>query len=284
MTSRVLLFIIFVLSSALHAFQSDSEEMQFYRSRYLVTLQGEQENTYPKNNYITVEDVLVRRGAVMTLTAGSTIYFKANTRFIIEGTLQVEGTAESPVRFVKLDSDNYYKPLKESQPNFWDGIFISEGGSAVLRNTEISGSKYGIETDPGLRSLILENVTFTENRYCNLKTNGIIVDKSAHAILNYPPETAESAKPDSVEHVKAALSTRTVLRFSSALFTTAALGYGTYGLVKYFHNSRLYNEETSDAEKVNRYEDNWISGRTAAMAGFSCAAAGLTGFLLTFSF
>ncbi|MFP4013066.1 MAG: hypothetical protein ACLFVQ_03200 [Chitinispirillaceae bacterium] len=291
-TFRHLLFTstLLVFSSiSLSASADESDEIRFYRSRYLVALQGEQEGSYPKNRFVVTGDVYIREGTTMKLSPGTTVFFKANTRIIVEGKLLVSGNDNQPVEFRKLEPDQYFSQPPENQDNRWDGLFVYETGSVEIKHAEINGSKYGLEAVPGAGDIRILESSFQDNRYWNLKVNGEIVDKGNHAVLNYPGETRENNdKPDVVITPPEKSSGKNFLRYSAVAFTVAGLGAGIFGLVQNLHHYDLYDRKRpgsgATTEEVDRHQKLLEDGRNIAIAGFSAGALGLTGFALTFTF
>lgn len=290
-TKHLLLTSTILALSGISQFVSAEEpdEITFYRSRYLVALQGEQEGSYPKNKFVVTDDVFIRKGTTMKLSPGTTVFFKANTRIIVEGKFIVSGNENQPVKFIRLEQDQYFSSPPEAQDNRWDGLFVYEEGSVEIKHAEISGSKYGLEAVPQAGEVRIDTSSFQDNRYWNLKVNGKIINKENHAVLSYPGEIeVNKGKPDLNMTSPEKSTGKKILRYSSAAFTAVGLGVGIYGLVQNLHHYDLYDRKRpgsgATTEEVDRHQKLLEEGKTTAIAGFSASALGLTGFALTFTF
>ncbi|MFP4164252.1 MAG: hypothetical protein ACLFQB_04515 [Chitinispirillaceae bacterium] len=287
----ILVLFLFFLPGEFHlASANEPPEVQFYRSRYMIPLQGEQDGSYPKNRFVVMEDVFIPEGSAMDLSEGTTIYLKAGTRIVIEGKLTAAGSETEPIRFIRLERDQYYKPIPRGKSNRWDGIFIHENGSAEISHARISGSKYGLEAVCGAENILIRNVTFSNNRYWNMKVDGNVIDKSAQAVLEFPdkPLSIPSAEETESAEPSGKISGKTIIRYSSLVLSVAGLGAGVYGLVQNIHHYDQYNKKRpgSDAtiEEVDRHEKLLKEGKVIAIGGFSLGALGAAGFALTFTF
>ncbi len=82
-------------------------------------------------------NIIVDPGVTLQVLAGAQILFEKNSVLYVDGTLDVEGTATSPVLFTNLTA---------SAPGFWGGVQINETATAVVNYANISYASYAIYT------------------------------------------------------------------------------------------------------------------------------------------
>lgn len=114
--------------------------------------------------FVIVENVLVAPGCTFTIKPGVNIYCSSRTSLLVQGTLDVQGTASEPVVFT---GD---KPVFAAKylPNQWGGIYLLRGSTgSTIRFAQIYNATIGVRVDSlpesGSWNLELEN---TEIMYC----------------------------------------------------------------------------------------------------------------------
>lgn len=104
-----------------------------------------QQNTIWTANlpYVLLDTFAVSAGATLTIEKGTQIYCNANTPFIVAGSLQVNGAADSTGR-VTFRSNRLDLPYS-AQPGSWRGIYFNENSvNNTLRNVTIENALQGI--------------------------------------------------------------------------------------------------------------------------------------------
>lgn len=114
--------------------------------------------------YVIVDNVLVDKGCTFTIREGVKVYNSARSWIVVNGTMNVEGTAANPVAFTG-DKPSY--AVKES-PNQWGGIYLTRGSvSNKFKFASIHNAAIGIRVDSlpesGTWNLELDN---TEIMFC----------------------------------------------------------------------------------------------------------------------
>ncbi|MDR0687915.1 MAG: hypothetical protein LBF55_04405 [Prevotellaceae bacterium] len=89
--------------------------------------------------YILGGMVTVDSSATVTVARGARLYFGAKAGIAVSGTLEVEGTAESPCLF---SHPRYNDPWYKEAAGQWEGISIGAGGRASVRFARITGARY----------------------------------------------------------------------------------------------------------------------------------------------
>jgi tetratricopeptide (TPR) repeat protein len=94
------------------------------------------------------EDLVVSTGVTLTIQPNVTLQFKNNSKLIVEGTLNANGTSANKITF------NFVTPND-------NGILVKEGGSLYLNHANIYNASTGIETEPKIENLKVYLTTFT---------------------------------------------------------------------------------------------------------------------------
>jgi len=96
--------------------------------------------------YVFYNRVYVFEDCEMNIEEGARIYMHKTTSFIIEGTLNINGTKDSMVTFQGDRLEQYFDD-KSAQ---WNGIELARSGTANVKHAKVRGSFYGFVT--GLRT------------------------------------------------------------------------------------------------------------------------------------
>ena len=100
--------------------------------------------------YVIQQDVLVDTGATLTIEAGTIIKVERGIYINVLGNLTVNGSENEKVYFTSFNNDSiggdtdeeedYYGP----EYSYWGGIYVFDGGSLNMNNSEISYSAHSL--------------------------------------------------------------------------------------------------------------------------------------------
>jgi hypothetical protein len=121
--------------------------------------------------YVIYNSMQVDSGCTLTIREGCRLHFHARSTMLVDGTLRVEGTADSVVTFEGDRLEPFFRDL----PGQWPGIFILRGSTNnVLRHLVLKNSEEGILagfskspdladfSDANMPEIRLENVTIQD--------------------------------------------------------------------------------------------------------------------------
>lgn len=284
--------LLVVMLSPVYAQQSVAEEEQaFYRSKHYIPIKGEQDSDYPKAVYVVTDDVTIKPDKTMTFMPGTVVLLKKDTRITVAGRLICQGTGKSPISFCRLENGKYLIPLDPSVDSRWDGVFVTAGGSVEFTHTNVSGSKYGVDADKAAGVVMLDSVSFRDNKFQNLQVAGKNVGIRDSQVIFFSSKAAgidTAAEMLLSKSSKPVLSLRTTARISSGVVCAAGIILGIIGLVQNSTNYDLYTKANdpmhTNAADVALYRQRAESGRNLGIAGAVCAAVGAAGFIVTFTF
>uniref|UniRef100_A0A831XKY0 Right-handed parallel beta-helix repeat-containing protein n=1 Tax=Geobacter metallireducens TaxID=28232 RepID=A0A831XKY0_GEOME len=122
-------------------------------------------DTVWQGSVTVADDILIPEGVTLTVRAGTVVtvaaaestktdpeYLSPLTEITVRGTLAVEGTEKSPVRFAG----------QEKQAGSWAGIIV-DGGTATIRGGSVTDADSGVAVAEG--TLSLAGSTLRNNRY-----------------------------------------------------------------------------------------------------------------------
>lgn len=124
--------------------------------------------------YIIYDSVLVEENCTLTIQPGTTIYAYNDAHLKIKGTLQAEGNANQPIKFLSFRKDKAY----ENVVGQWQGIsFLPESKNNKIAFAEIKNATVGIsltQTTPDNQiDLLLQNVMIY-----NMLSKGLIASNA----------------------------------------------------------------------------------------------------------
>lgn len=115
--------------------------------------------------YVIRDSIWVKENAKLQIPEGASIFFERGGSLWVDGSLEVKGSAENPVRFTYVRQDGTYA----NGPGQWQGILMSEKSQkhsidhAIIRNAEVGLyiSKPDEDTIPDLSisNTIIENMS-----------------------------------------------------------------------------------------------------------------------------
>ena len=162
------------------------QDVHFIRGRI-----SEYTNWTNDKPYLVYDSVLLDSGVILSIDEGVVIHFHKNSRMLIQGIIQCNGTMEKPIVF---QGDRLEK-MYDDVPSQWDGIWIwASKGMNYFYNTEIKNSVVGlavIGSAPVYPTLQLNN---TQIQHCSafglwsvgasiLATNTVIDDCGEYALF-----------------------------------------------------------------------------------------------------
>ncbi len=139
--------------------------------------------------YLIYHSMAVDTGSVLTVEAGTQVYFHRNSSLIVWGTLLVNGTADDPVVFQNDRLEEFYDIV----PGQWGTIYIdpiSRGNKinhAVIKNA-IAGLQVGYPADYRVPELELSNTYIVNTSFAGIYAFGA-------ELLCYNTIIANSAGP-----------------------------------------------------------------------------------------
>ena len=124
--------------------------------------------------YVVFNSMMVDTGQVLTLNAGTRMYFHHKSRLYVAGTLICNGTQDQPVQFMGDRLDYFLPDVKYNKlPGQWEGIwFFPESRNNVLKNTIVANAVIGIQAGalPGTSQpdVLIDNALITNHSYAAL--------------------------------------------------------------------------------------------------------------------
>ena len=106
----------------------------------------------------------VAAGQMMTISAGSTITFADGASLTVDGILQIQGTAASPVKLVGATTG----------PGAWTGLVLDNGAHVTATYLEIHGANTAIAARPGSMYIFDHLVIDTSSTMLVLSSDGTI--------------------------------------------------------------------------------------------------------------
>ncbi len=137
--------------------------------------------------WVALSKTIVPQGTVLAVPEGVKIYFEPEGLMLVEGTVKISGTDQSPALLSIIDkSEMYIAPRTERVS--WKGIKVAKSGKLIFKDVIISGSETGISSDGTCDSLLIENVTFsnTGNVSVNYSDFSVQVSPDTPFSLNCP--------------------------------------------------------------------------------------------------
>lgn len=130
----------------------------------------------------------VAAGQTLTICAGTTITAASDVSLTVNGTLQIQGTAASPVKLVGVtDSDGA-----------WTGLVLNAGGQVTATYVEIHDAFTAIAARPGSMYTFDHLVIDTSSMILVLASNGTIAHATLHGLgdsQSYSPVQINNASP-----------------------------------------------------------------------------------------
>jgi hypothetical protein len=209
------------------------------------------------NPFIITDNITIPEGKSVTIKEGCVFLFTPFTGIIVDGSLMVEGTLQSPVVFSTVN-DNEHNPAAEDSPNpfDWNGILINTTAQKViLKNFIIVYTVYGIKSMKP--DFSITNGTFRQNGQYNCTVNESIMPVVADIPFNYG--MAQTQKSDSVAITGKNLPTIFAI-------TGAACGIGAVVTSILFYEARSNYPTERDPSKQTEIRSTMITTLAATAA------------------
>jgi hypothetical protein len=122
----------------------------------------------------------IAAGATATICAGTTITVGASASLTIQGTLNIQGTADKPVRFVGATP----------QSTAWLGLLVPANGSVLATYLEIHDARVALDAR-ARSSFMIDHIVIEDSaQMLNLASDGTISHGTMHGL-----GSAQSASP-----------------------------------------------------------------------------------------
>jgi len=247
--------------------------------------------TLATERQIITTPITVEVGDTLRITSGKELLFVGYTGITVMGRLEAIGTKQQPIIFVSVNDTN-----GTASPFDWNGIEITETGTAELSYSLITNATSGITAD-NANSLTLTECIFKENGQWHLSIAGepqTVQDgqpyshKPAALII---PTTAELTTPEPIPTAAVTKSERDTRRtWGIALKsagTAAAVGGGVSlyqaHRIRQDYNAYLPSNSKFDAatpkERQKHYNKLRNNHNTAQIIGWSLLGLGAVDFL-----
>lgn len=282
-----LLVLIFLVESANAALTP--EDFAAISETGLTALTGEQGGDYPAKDYVIVETMTVPQGETVRFAAGTRLFFHANARITVKGSLVCEGITPLPVTLGKLSFE--LPRLSSRSKTVFDktSIFIYRGGDLSLRHVAMGDSTISIRLTDTLSTFSLDSVICANTRFTLTDTSMLFPAKSIVTCSKGPgsfltPCTlllADVAATDGASKPVFALRPVVAGRVALAIGSGAAAGIWIYHNRKARDSMTKYDNATTVSQASRYREDNHRSIRYRNFAALA-AACGITAFTLTF--
>lgn len=140
-------------------------------------INGEIINTSSWNNdkpYLVYNSMLVDTNQILTIEAGTRVYFHRGSRMYVTGTLEIIGTYEDPVILQGDRLEFVYSDV----PGQWDGIWLMNGSQHNnIDYAEIKNAVIGIQVDT-LADLDVPTLTISNSKIEHMSYAGIYAQGS----------------------------------------------------------------------------------------------------------
>lgn len=213
--------------------------------------------------YLVYQNLEVDSGHVLTIEAGTHIYFHRNSSLVVWGTLIVNGTRESPVVFQNDRLEEFYDII----PGQWGTLFFapfSRGNRinhAVIINS-IAGMQIGFPTDPRIPELEISNSIIQNMSFAGIYAFGAELLCYNTVIANCAGPAAALLKGGNYEFYHCTISNNGVVRTSRSSPSLVLTNFfdniedGAY--VRYtrdlnveFANSIIYGNNSHELQLLN---------------------------------
>ncbi len=130
-----------------------------------------------KRPYLLHDSIIVKRGAKLRLESPAQIWFTTKAYMRVEGKLEVEGSAEKPVRFCGTRWDKFLPLVPYSRlTGQWGGIFFGEEAKAKLSYLHLLNASWGLHFAPNKGATEQNPISLEHCKIHNIKGAGINAD------------------------------------------------------------------------------------------------------------
>jgi hypothetical protein len=216
--------------------------------------------------YLVVSDIYVPQGKTVIIEAGAIFLFKNFTGLHVSGALLARGAKDKPIVFTSENDKEYNKMSGvDPAPFDWNGIYLHE--DAVGTQLSFCAVLYSVEGVSSMTKFIrISPCLFLHNGRASLTIEG-----KQHQVGDQPYEYALSTNDPSLKAAAAAIlkdpnaRSRTIIRYSGAVFGLAGLITGIAYADKLYFESREFNQESAmdPANLAKNSGASWSSARNA---------------------
>jgi hypothetical protein len=250
-------------------------DYSWYKKAGYTILNGKKYGILSQGEYLVPDSLIVPIKRMLTIEAGTQLYFMTKAKFSIKGTCTLQGNANSPIMCAHLAKEKYQP--ETAPPDYklqWQGIVLDSTGSIAIRHTQINGAVQGITT-PKNPNLMCDMVVFT---HCQV--NAGIGDKILD-ISDGTPFAIDLGKktptPDNTSKIKRSF------QVSAGAVTTAGIIMWVVGYNQARQLSTDYKTAHSNTDIKTIYASNKTK-RILSGIGAGLAALGAAGICVSFTF
>ncbi len=141
------------------------------------------------------DNIYINSGEVLTIDAGTTVYFHGYYHIIVEGSVQAQGTESEPILFTRSDTLGLHQT--DIAEGGWNGIrftnqaeidttVVSVFEHCIFEHSKASLTDFkngGAISIIGLHNVVIRNSVF-RNNYCYRKGGALYLEGN-HALLEY---------------------------------------------------------------------------------------------------
>jgi hypothetical protein len=251
--------------------------------------------------YYIEKDIVVPQGKILTIPKGCVLLFNPFSGIVVQGTLKVQGTQDTPVVFTSVNDSLYNKnALRLPAPFDWNGIHISkESRGSQLDHFILSYSVYGLKAQSV--EVSLNGGIFRSNGQFHFTLNEKIQDVKDNipfSFGNFSEGTPN--RPEAATNVTSSpqgnqpFTARMLIKskpfyYSSLSLGIVGAGLGVFFAVKANHHQSALEEISSGAAAPDK--GRWNSERnakwnsiTGSSISFILGAIGAAGFGVSLAF
>lgn len=130
--------------------------------------------------YLIYNSLTIKKGAILSIEAGTRLYFHKDAKFIINGTLKAEGELKDSITFASDRMERIYR----DEPGQWQGLhFSSQSQNNTLNFCTIKNALVGLQID-SLSSTSQPKVLLSNSIIKNHEVGGIIGYNASMTGLN----------------------------------------------------------------------------------------------------
>lgn len=241
--------------------------------------------TLSVKNYVLLDDIYIAEDELLTIQGGTKIFFKGNKKIIVKGRLQLLGEAVKQITISNIPTKISYDGIfnKDHKTNNWDGIYIDSSGIVEISFTKMGKSNYGIVTSNTDKLKHVDNCSFPDNKYSDIKVGEKEVNLDPGYYSN---DKLIKIVNDhmGIKNKKEISKNRIILHIISSCVFVAG---GTMAIVcelKHEEQYDLYEDEKYSKESAKTYYNSAEKYRNLRNAGIVIAGAGVIGFSIAFAF
>lgn len=132
--------------------------------------------------YVVVDSVFIPSGCNLSIGPGCRIFFNQNAKFIVEGSLQLNGSADSLIYF---RADNYLGLEVSSDHGYWNGLTFRNGSNNNnLSWCQIENSRTGVSFQGQAQVDSIFDIEIDHSRIFNAFRDGINISAADAKVTN----------------------------------------------------------------------------------------------------